>query len=83
MLPDRVEVVDYKTGRGRHAEAEYRKQLSVYYHILRELYLDREISTSIFYTVDGGREEIDPLSRDHLVDVVKTVLDVESLRATL
>ena len=23
VLPDRVAVVDYKTGRGRHAEAEY------------------------------------------------------------
>jgi len=75
--PDRVEVVDYKTDRGRHAEAEYRKQLSVYYHVLRELYTDREISASIFYTADGVREDIDPISRDELVDVVKTVSEVE------
>lgn len=79
---DRIEVVDYKTDRGRHAEAEYRKQLSVYDHVLRELYPEHEISASIFYTVDGVREEIDPLSRDDLVDVVKSVSDVESLQAT-
>nr|WP_303650373.1 PD-(D/E)XK nuclease family protein [Halalkalicoccus sp. NIPERK01] len=79
---DRIEVVDYKTDRGRHAEAEYRKQLSVYYHVLRELYPEREISASILYTVDGVREEIDPISRDDLVDVVKSVSDVESLQAT-
>jgi len=79
---DRIEVVDYKTDRGRHAEAEYRKQLSVYYHVLRELYPEHEISASIFYTVDGVREELDPLSRDDLVDVVKSVSDVESLQAT-
>ncbi|WP_254544917.1 UvrD-helicase domain-containing protein [Halomarina pelagica] len=78
---DRIEVVDYKTDRGRHAEAEYRKQLSVYYHVLRELYPEREISASILYTVDGVREEIDPLSRDDLVDIVKSVSDMESLQA--
>lgn len=82
VRPDRVEVVDYKTDRGRHAETEYRKQLSVYYHVLRELYPDREVSASIFYTADGVREEIAPLSQDELVDVVKTVSEVESLQAT-
>jgi ATP-dependent exoDNAse (exonuclease V) beta subunit len=82
VLPDRIEVVDYKTDRGRHAEAEYRKQLSVCYHVLRELYPDRDVSASIFYTADGVREEIDPLSQNELVDVVKTVSEVESLQAT-
>lgn len=31
VTPDRVERLDSKTDRGRHGEAEYRKQLSVYY----------------------------------------------------
>ncbi|WP_330632897.1 UvrD-helicase domain-containing protein [Halocatena halophila] len=72
-----VEVVDYKTDRSRHATSEYRKQLSVYYHVLCELYPEREISASIFYTVDGVREEIDPLTLDELADLVRSVSDVE------
>lgn len=78
VCPDRVEVVDYKTDRGRHAEAEYRKQLSVYYHVLRELYPERDISASIFYTVDGVRKEIDPLLRGDLADIVTAVSGLES-----
>ena len=58
------------------------KQLSVYYHALREMYPEREISASIFYTVDRVREDIDPLSQGDLVDAVRTVSDVESLQAT-
>ena len=73
VLPDQVEVVDYKTDRGLHAEPEYRKQLSVYYHVLRELYPDHEITASIFYTVDGNREEIELLTQKDLIETVKTV----------
>ncbi|MHB9288810.1 UvrD-helicase domain-containing protein [Halobacteriales archaeon Cl-PHB] len=66
VLPDRVEIVDYKTDLGRHAEDEYCKQLSVYYHIVESVYPDREVSASIFYTHDGERQDQKPLSRDEL-----------------
>jgi len=36
ICPDTVEIIDFKTDLERHAEDEYRKQLSVYYHVLDE-----------------------------------------------
>jgi len=73
VTPDRVEIVDYKTDRGRHGEDEYRKQLSVYYHVARESYPDREITASIFYTESGLRQEIDPLSTGEIRRLVEGV----------
>ncbi|KTG11405.1 ATP-dependent DNA helicase [Haloprofundus marisrubri] len=66
VLPDRIEIIDYKTDRGRHAESEYRKQLSVYYHVLESVYPDREITAAIYYTATGEIAEIDPLTKGEL-----------------
>ncbi|SDF78244.1 ATP-dependent exoDNAse (exonuclease V) beta subunit (contains helicase and exonuclease domains) [Halorubrum xinjiangense] len=57
---DRIEVIDYKTDATRRAESEYRKQLSVYYHVLDEWFADKQVETSLFYTSDGTRERIEP-----------------------
>ncbi|MFB6178591.1 MAG: UvrD-helicase domain-containing protein [Halorientalis sp.] len=72
VLPDRVEIVDYKTDLDRHAESEYAKQLSVYYHVLDAWYPDREVTASIFYTADGDLVAIEPLDRTDLIEVVRT-----------
>jgi ATP-dependent helicase/nuclease subunit A len=71
VTDDTVEILDYKTDRGRHAESEYRTQLSVYYHVLAETYPQREITASIFYTADGNRVTISPLSKDELGKLVR------------
>jgi len=71
VTPDAVEVVDYKTDTSRHAEAEYRKQLSVYHHVAAATYPDRTVSASILYTNTGDRQEISPLSRSELAAVVR------------
>jgi len=71
VLPETVEIVDYKTDRGRHAQSEYRKQVSVYYHVVRQRYPDREIPTSISYTEDGAQVPIDPLSIDELIELTE------------
>ena len=71
VTPDRVEIVDYKTDRGHHAESEYRKQLSVYYHVATAQYPGRTVTTSIFYTGPGVRQTIDPLSMDQLTTIVR------------
>ncbi|MFD1589285.1 UvrD-helicase domain-containing protein [Halorientalis brevis] len=70
VLPDRVEIIDYKTDLGRHGESEYRKQLSVYYHVVADAYPDRDITASIFYTNEDTRREIQPLSRAELEEIV-------------
>jgi ATP-dependent exoDNAse (exonuclease V) beta subunit len=71
VTPDRVEVIDYKTDATRRARAEYRKQLSVYYHVLDEWFADRPVETSLFYTSDGTRERIEPLSLGELRALVR------------
>ncbi len=63
---DTIDIIDYKTDRGRVNEGEYRKQLSVYYHVLNELHEDNKVSVSIFYTANGERVEIEPLTREEL-----------------
>lgn len=52
-------------------QQEYRKQLSVYYHLVRRAYPDRNVTTGLYYTPEGERVEVDPLSLaeiDELVD---------------
>jgi ATP-dependent exoDNAse (exonuclease V) beta subunit len=68
---DRVRIVDYKTDLSDHAESEYRKQLSVYYHVVREVYPDRAVSAELFYTSEGECVEIDPLPIEALREVVE------------
>jgi ATP-dependent helicase/nuclease subunit A len=70
LSPDTVEIIDYKTDRSRHAEPEYRKQLSVYYHVLTDVYPERTVRTSIFYTQSGEQVSIDPLSKSELRQLV-------------
>ena len=71
VTDDCVEILDYKTDRSRDAESEYRKQLSVYYHVVRQLYPDREIEPSLIYSGEGTVVAIDPLSMESLSDLVK------------
>jgi len=71
VTPDHVDIVDYKTDLTTHAEEEYTKQLSIYYHVVVDQYPDRSVSASIFYTDDGDRREIEPLSRSELKELVR------------
>ncbi|UHQ95085.1 UvrD-helicase domain-containing protein [Haloterrigena alkaliphila] len=64
-----VEIVDFKTDLSRHAESQFRIQLSVYYHVLEEWFSDRPVTVSIFYTAEDDRVEISPLSKAELVAV--------------
>jgi ATP-dependent exoDNAse (exonuclease V) beta subunit len=71
---DTVEIIDFKTDLGRHAEEEYRKQLSVYYHVLNEWFPDRDVTAGLFYTAEGNRVEVTPLSVLDLVELVHGIL---------
>lgn len=71
VTDEQVDIVDYKTDRSRHAESEYRKQLSVYYHIIREVYPDRDITVNILYTETGTRHNIDPLPLNRIRTLVR------------
>jgi ATP-dependent exoDNAse (exonuclease V) beta subunit len=70
VTADQVDIVDYKTDGTRHAQSEYRKQLSVYYHVLSEWFAENDVTTSLFYTTDGTRERIEPLSLEELQSII-------------
>jgi len=72
VTADRVEIIDYKTDLTAHAEAEYRKQLSIYYHVVADQYPDRSVTGSIFYTAAGTRQNITPLDTASLRELVLT-----------
>ncbi|MFB6105288.1 MAG: UvrD-helicase domain-containing protein [Halobacteriaceae archaeon] len=61
VTEDVVEVIDYKTDATRRAAEEYRKQVSVYYHVLVAAYPDREIRCSLYWTGDGDHEPTEAL----------------------
>ncbi|RLM87956.1 ATP-dependent helicase [Halobellus sp. Atlit-38R] len=75
IRPDTVEIIDFKTDLGRHAADEYRKQLSLYYHVLNEWFSDREVTAGVFYTADGSRVGVEPMSEAEIADLVRSVLD--------
>jgi len=65
-----VEIIDYKTDLTRVGESEYRKQLSVYYHVLDTVYPERTVTASILYTRTGERVDMDELPKDELAVLV-------------
>jgi ATP-dependent exoDNAse (exonuclease V) beta subunit len=70
VLAETVEIFDYKTDRGRHAESEYRKQLSVYHHVLSEWFPTRDVRAAVLYTAQGTPIDIEPLSRAELSELM-------------
>jgi len=71
VTADQVDIVDYKTDSTRHAQPEYRKQLSVYYHVLSEWFPEKDVTTSLFYTTDGIREQVEPFTFENLRSLVR------------
>jgi len=77
VMDDRVEIIDYKTVTERTRESEYRKQLSVYYHVVKDAYPDREVTAGIFYTNTGAIEWIEPLSIADVESVLEAQVESE------
>jgi len=71
VTDDAVEIIDYKTDRSDHAQPEYRKQLSVYYHVCSDWFGEMTVRPFLFYTATGTRTPIDPLSLSELRDIVR------------
>lgn len=69
-LPDRVEIIDYKTDATRDAESEYKIQLSIYFHVL-SAWFERPVTAELFYAKDDERVRIDPLSMKELEECVR------------
>lgn len=73
VTPARVEIADYKADHTRRVVPEYTVQLSVYYRVLESAFPDRPVETSLFFTEDGERIPIDPLSVAAIAERVKSI----------
>jgi len=76
MMPDRVDVIDFKTDRSRAAVDEYRKQVSVYWHVLDATYPDRDIEAALYYTAEDVIVSVTPLDQTDLGDLVNTAMEI-------
>ncbi len=72
LTPEQIRIIDYKTDLSRHAEAEYRTQLSVYYHVVSEQYPERDVSIQMFYTADDELVDIAPLPREDVRKITES-----------
>ena len=63
-FPDRIEVHDWKTDAEGDYQSEYRVQLSVYAHILMDIYPEKEVVCVIDWLNFGEPETFEPLGMD-------------------
>jgi ATP-dependent helicase/nuclease subunit A len=70
---DRIEIIDYKSDMDYLNEVEYIKQLSVYYHVVQRIYLDKRISCSLYYVCLDEIKEIKPLLIDDITILMNSV----------
>jgi ATP-dependent exoDNAse (exonuclease V) beta subunit len=74
LTPTKARIIDYKTDLSRHAEPEYRKQLSVYYHVVSTQYPQREVSIQVLYTAQNDLITLPPMALEELRELtVSTV----------
>ena len=76
-FPDRIEVHDWKTDAEGDYQSEYRIQLSVYAHILKEIYPDKEVVCVIDWLNFGEPETFGPLSIEVIKERAKDALSVK------
>ncbi|MCK5026566.1 MAG: PD-(D/E)XK nuclease family protein, partial [Nanoarchaeota archaeon] len=63
---DIVEIIDYKTDVSKLNLEEYRKQLSVYYHVVKGVYPKKKVVAKIYWTGLDEVEEVDVIRVDEL-----------------
>ncbi len=80
VTEDIIELIDFKTDVERMAEEEYRKQLSVYAHVLKQVYQEKTLKAYVYYTFTGEKVEINILSKEELKISVKKQLPLEPVR---
>jgi ATP-dependent helicase/nuclease subunit A len=62
LYDDRAEIIDYKSDLNYINVKEYQKQLSVYYHVVRQIYPNKPVICKIYYVCLDEIKEIEPLS---------------------
>lgn len=65
-----VTILDYKTDRNKETSKEYRKQLSVYYHVVKNMFLKKDVIPYIYYSHYDELIRVNPLSKEEIYDLV-------------
>jgi len=68
---DRIEIIDWKTDLVKDNLSEYRKQLSIYYYVLKQIYPNKEIYCKIFWTYTGESEDIKIIKLEDINKLIK------------
>ncbi|MBS3788600.1 UvrD-helicase domain-containing protein [Candidatus Bipolaricaulota bacterium] len=80
ITPDRVEIIDYKTSNyDELLEEEYKKQLSVYYHAVKDSYVNEKDNflVKIFYTGENRLNTLEPYSKEKVTEMCLDNLQFE------
>jgi len=64
---DRIIVVDWKTDLVKDNIEEYKKQLSIYANVLKQVYPNKKVVCKIFWTSMNEAEEIEAISLEELI----------------
>ncbi len=62
-----IKIVDHKTDRDRSNEEEYFRQVSIYYHAVKDAFLDKEVEPVLFYTENGEEVPVEVVELEKLV----------------
>ncbi len=65
-----VKVLDYKTDREKDVLDEYRKQVSIYYQVVKDVYSKKEVTPYIYYSHFDELIEVDPLSKEQILSLI-------------
>ncbi len=71
---DKVEIIEYKSDTDNANESEYQKQLSVYYHVVHQLYPEMEVVCKLYYVCQDVIKEIKPLSIEDINTLINDIL---------
>ena len=73
-FPDRIEVHDWKTDAEGDYQSEYRIQLSVYAHILLDIYPEKRVVCVIDWLNFSDPETFEPLPIDIVKERARNIL---------
>jgi ATP-dependent helicase/nuclease subunit A len=63
---DEIHIIDYKSDSTEAYEKKYQKQLTIYYHVLKGVYPEREIRCKLYYVRMDRIKDITPLPIDEM-----------------
>jgi ATP-dependent exoDNAse (exonuclease V) beta subunit len=80
MYDDKIEIIDYKSDLDSLNEGEYRKQLSIYYHVLSQVYPQKNIVCKLYYVCLDNIKDIKPLSMEEIKASIKSIKNLDIIK---